>query len=288
MDGSPHQHQGPGLHTRAGCRERKTLSLSLASSTIDVCWPELRLSALNSQLSASPYLFVIQDRLAIAAANKSRFLEATETALHFGKGEVYLFAADAFAPAGHFSRGLHSPKTGRTFRAATPGLFSFNSPLGACPKCRGFGRVIDIDYRLAIPDHSLSIDDGAIRPWEGEIYGESKKDLLQFTRKLGIPTNVPFAALTPAQQAFIIDGEPGYGEENGKQWPKYWYGLKGFFPLPREEDLQDARAGLPLALPGLQPVPRLRRRAAPARGALLEMARPHPARSSTSCPSASC
>ena len=55
-------------------------------------------------------------------------------------------------PAGHFSRGLHSPKTGRTFRAATPGMFSFNSPLGACPKCRGFGRTIDIDYRLAIPD----------------------------------------------------------------------------------------------------------------------------------------
>ncbi len=188
----------------------------------------LSLSALNSQLSASSELFVIQDRLAIVTENKSRFLEATEAALHFGKGEIYLHTADPFAPAGHYSRGLHSPKTGRTFRPASPGLFSFNSPLGACPKCRGFGRVIDIDYRLAIPDHSLSIADGAIKAWEGEIYGESKKDLIQFAKKVGLPTNVPFAALTAEQKAFVIDGSPGYDGET-KAWPKYWYGVKGFF-----------------------------------------------------------
>jgi len=174
------------------------------------------------------FVFVIQDRLLISADNKPRFLEACEAALHFGKGEVFLYAADGLPPAGHFSRGLHSPKTGRTFRPATPGMFSFNSPLGACPKCRGFGRTIDIDYRLAIPDHSLSIEDGAIKPWEGEIYGESKKDLLLFTKKLGIPTKVPFAQLTAEQKAFVIDGSPGYDGET-KAWPKYWYGLKGFF-----------------------------------------------------------
>ncbi|HEY0864984.1 MAG TPA: excinuclease ABC subunit UvrA [Lacunisphaera sp.] len=182
----------------------------------------------DSAFKHTTHLFVIQDRLAIVADNKSRFLEATESALHFGKGEIHLFTADKLAPAGHYSRGLHSPKTGRTFRPASPGLFSFNSPLGACPKCRGFGRVIDIDYRLAIPDHSVSIADGAIRPWEGEIYGECKKDLIQFAKKVGLPVNVPFAALTPEQKAFVIDGSPGYdGETN--HWPKYWYGLKGFF-----------------------------------------------------------
>jgi len=182
----------------------------------------------DAGLKHATHLFVIQDRLAVVAENKSRFLEATESALHFGKGEIHLFSADQLAPSGHYSRGLHSPKTGRTFRAASPGLFSFNSPLGACPKCRGFGRVIDIDYRLAIPDHSLSIADGAIRPWEGEIYGESKKDLMQFARKVGLPVNVPFAALTPEQKAFVLDGSPGYDGET-KHWPKYWYGLKGFF-----------------------------------------------------------
>ena len=175
------------------------------------------------------YVYVIQDRLAIVADNKARFLEATENALHFGHGEIHLFAATDFSPAGHYSRGLHSPKTGRTFRAASPGLFSFNSPLGACPKCRGFGRVIDIDYRLAIPDHSVSINDGAIKAFEGEVFSESKRDLLKIAKKTRIPTNVPFAALTPAQKTFVIEGEPGYGAENGKEWPQYWYGLKGFF-----------------------------------------------------------
>ena len=180
-------------------------------------------------LAKASHLYVAQDRVTLEPAQKSRFLEAVETALHFGQGEVRLFAADSFAELGHFSRGLHSPKTGRTFRAATPALFSFNSPLGACPKCRGFGRVIDIDYRLAVPDQSLSIDDGVLKCWEGEIYKESVKDLRVFAKKKGIPTNVPFASLTTEQRTFVIDGEPGYGEANGKLWPKYWYGVKGFF-----------------------------------------------------------
>ncbi|MBS0661885.1 MAG: excinuclease ABC subunit A, partial [Verrucomicrobia bacterium] len=183
-------------------------------------------------LAKAAHLFVAQDRVTLQPDQRARFVEATETALHFGQGEVRVFAAEpdgAYIERGHFSRGLHSPKTGRTFRAASPALFSFNSPLGACPQCRGFGRVIEIDYRLAVPDQSLSIDAGAIKCWESEIYGESKKDLMVFARKRKIPTHIPFAELTAEQQRYVIDGEPGYGEENGKTWPKYWYGVKGFF-----------------------------------------------------------
>ena len=186
-------------------------------------------------LASVDHLFVAQDRITLAPDQKSRFLEAAEAALHFGQGEVHLFApsaeskaSDRLVPAGHFSRGLHSPATGRTFRPATPALFSFNSPLGACPQCRGFGRIIEIDTRLAIPDRSKTINEGAIKCWEGQVYGESKKDLLKFTKKRGIPTDVPFADLSPEHQSFIIDGEPGYGE-NGLEWPKAWYGIKGFF-----------------------------------------------------------
>jgi len=186
-------------------------------------------AALDRHLAASGTLHVAQDRVALADDQQARCLEAVETALHFGQGEVRLFAADTFAPLGHYSRGLHSPGSDRTFRAASPALFSFNSPLGACPKCRGFGRIIEVDYRLAVPDHSLSIDGGAIKCWESEVYGDSKRDLLVFAKKKKIPTHVPFASLPPEQQRYIIDGEPGYGEENGKQWPDYWYGLKGFF-----------------------------------------------------------
>ncbi|MBC7367113.1 MAG: excinuclease ABC subunit A, partial [Undibacterium sp.] len=183
----------------------------------------------SSGLEGAAFLHVVQDRILLGAASKPRFLEAVEASLHFGHGQVYLFAADTFAELGHYSRGLHSPRTGRTFRAATPALFSFNSPLGACPKCRGFGRVIDIDYRLAIPDQSLSINGGALKCWEGEVYKASLDDLRIFAKKRKIPTDVPFAALTEEQKTFIIDGEPDYGEENGKLWPQYWYGVKGFF-----------------------------------------------------------
>ena len=128
---------------------------------------------------------VVQDRLVLRPDSHARFLESVETALHFGQGEVHLFgvAGTGFEQIGHYSRGLHSPKTGRTFRPASPPLFSFNSPLGACPQCRGFGRVIEIDYRLAIPDQSLSIDAGAIKCWEGKVYKSSLDDLRVFARK---------------------------------------------------------------------------------------------------------
>ncbi|HQF37660.1 MAG TPA: excinuclease ABC subunit UvrA [Opitutaceae bacterium] len=184
-----------------------------------------------ASLDSATALFVVQDRITLEPAAKARFVEAVETALHFGHGEVFSFCettSGRFAETGHYSRGLHSPKTGRRFRPAAPAMFSFNSPLGACPKCRGFGRIIDIDYRLAIPDETLSIDDGAIKCWEGEVFGESKRDLLGFAKKKKIPTHIPFCRLTPAQRAYVIDGEPGYGE-NGVEWPAAWYGLKGFF-----------------------------------------------------------
>jgi excinuclease ABC subunit A len=180
-------------------------------------------------LSGAERIFVVQDRMAVEKESMPRFTEAVETAMHFGRGEVRIFGARTVAELGHYSRGLHSPRTGRKFRPATPPLFSFNSPLGACPTCRGFGRIIEIDYRLAIPDPSLSIDGGAIRCWEGAVYSSSKDDLRKFTRKRAIPTDIPFEKLTKEQQAFVVDGEPGYGTEKGKEWPKAWYGVKGFF-----------------------------------------------------------
>lgn len=183
--------------------------------------------------NAPDHLFVAQDRLDLSAENEARFLEATEAALHFGQGQVYLFSqdkgAESFREVGRFARGLVSPKTGKTFRQASPALFSFNSPIGACPQCRGFGRVIDIDMRLVLPDRSLSIDAGAVKCWEGEVYSECLGDLRKFAKKRGLRTDVPFAKLSAEEQSYVLDGEPGYGEENGKTWPQYWYGVKGFF-----------------------------------------------------------
>jgi excinuclease ABC subunit A len=194
-----------------------------------------RVDSLPGGETDAPSIHVVQDRIVLEPGNRARFIESVETAMHFGRGEVALFgevaagAAEAFEPLGRYSRGLHSPSTGRTFRQPSPALFSFNSPLGACPRCRGFGRVIEIDTRLAIPDQSLSINGGAIRCWEGDVYGESLKDLRAFARRRAIPLDIPFAELTPEQKSYVVDGEPGYGEEGGKTWPKYWYGVRGFF-----------------------------------------------------------
>ncbi|MCZ6673345.1 MAG: excinuclease ABC subunit UvrA, partial [Verrucomicrobia bacterium] len=179
-----------------------------------------------SSLGKSP-LYIIQDRVKISSRGRSRFLESVQTALHFGQGEILLFD-DQGRDAGHYSIGLHSPRSGKTFKHATPALFSFNSPIGACPECRGFGRIIQVDYRLAIPNRKLSIDDGAIKAWLGAVYGESRKDLVVFCRKKGIPTDIPFEDLTEEQQEFVIQGDPNYGRK-GYKWPQAWYGLKGFF-----------------------------------------------------------
>ncbi len=205
----------------------RALSPSLSAHRLD------DLLADPAPLADATHLFVAQDRITLNPDSRTRFLEAAEQALHFGRGEVHLFAPSsnssaAFAPAGHYSRGLHSPETGRTFRAASPALFSFNSPLGACPRCRGFGRIIEIDTNLAIPDRSLSIADGAIKAWQGETYGESQKDLIRFAKKAGLPVNVPFADLSTAHQKLVLEGEPDYGQP-GREWPHAWYGLKGFF-----------------------------------------------------------
>jgi excinuclease ABC subunit A len=178
-----------------------------------------------AQLPAGAVLLVVQDRVALAAANEPRFLEAARAALHFGQGALRLLD-DEGRELGRFSEGLHSPHTGRKFRPATPGMFSFNSPLGACPRCRGFGRVIEVDERLVIPDPKLSLAGGALRPFQGEVYGESKRDLLRACAKHKIPTRVAWRELSAAQREFVLAGEPGYREGT---WQKHWYGVRRFF-----------------------------------------------------------
>ena len=88
-------------------------------------------------LQGAERVFVVQDRVRVEPSSMARFTEAAETAMHFGRGEVRVFDSGSLAELGHYSRGLHSPKTGRKFRPATPPLFSFNSPLGACPRVPG-------------------------------------------------------------------------------------------------------------------------------------------------------
>jgi len=176
---------------------------------------------------ATASLAVIQDRLTVSEHERPRFLEAAAAALQHGRGRLLALAASG-AERFRFSAGLTSPRTGRLFRPASAALFSFNSPVGACPRCRGFGRIIELDRRLVIPDTSLSLKDGAIRAFHGEVYAESLRDLSRCAKKHGLRMGVPYRDLTAAELDLVWEGEPGY-QDNTDAWKHSWYGVRRFF-----------------------------------------------------------
>jgi excinuclease ABC subunit A len=195
---------------------------------------------------------VIQDRIAITEENRSRLIEAIETALRFGKGKVNVVVipetgnrkpkrADTSreetlagmrypVSAIPFSTGWHCAWCDLDIRPPTPGLFSFNNPLGACPECRGFGRTIAIDLNKAIPNRSLSIKQGVVRVFRGAEFGESQKDLLRACAREDIDISVPFEELPKADQDFVIEGEKRSGDYTEEDYEHdRWYGVRGFF-----------------------------------------------------------
>jgi excinuclease ABC subunit A len=183
------------------------------------------------------FLTVIQDRLSLADRNRARFVEACEQAYHFGKGKLAVRALDPGTDASEpkvraprfFSNRRHCAECDLEYREPTPALFSFNHPVGACPTCRGFGRIISIDYGLVLPDRSRTLMQGVVRPWQTGLGAECQEDLLDTCRKFGVPTHVPFNRLPKKWQDLVIEGEPGYGKDEAHQWPHAWYGVKGYF-----------------------------------------------------------
>ena len=174
---------------------------------------------------STPEICVIQDRVLIQTENAARFHEAALTAFRLGGGRLRLFD-DAARELARFNENLESSVDGRKFRPATPGLFSFNSPVGACPSCRGFGRVVGLDWKKIIPNPELTLAEGAIAPFQGNVYGESQKDLARACRKLGIPMDVPWKKLSATHRKHIENGDPTYQEG---EWEHKWYGIRGFF-----------------------------------------------------------
>ena len=177
-------------------------------------------------------LTVVQDRVKLAPANRARFVEACEQAYHFGKGKLTLHFLDAKKGAEktlRFSNRLHCAQCDIEYREPTTALFSFNHPVGACPTCKGFGRVISIDYGLVIPDRSRTLAEGVVRPWQTGHGLDSQKDLMKACRELEIPMDVPFEKMSKKWQDFVINGEPDYGKDEEHEWPRAWYGVKGYF-----------------------------------------------------------
>jgi excinuclease ABC subunit A len=180
---------------------------------------------------------VIQDRIRVSQENRSRLAEGVETALRFGKDRINIVpVADEgggrrekkTSGEAPFSTGWHCAHCDLDIRPPTPGLFSFNNPLGACPQCRGFGRTIAIDLNKAIPDRSLSIAEGAVRVFRGQEFGESQKDLLRACAREEVDIRLPFEELPKSDQDFVIDGERKPGDDDYED-DGLWYGVRGFF-----------------------------------------------------------
>jgi excinuclease ABC subunit A len=199
-------------------------------------------------------LEVVQDRLRMSTAQRARVIEALEAALRAGNGRVNVYGMDSAAPPStpdleaqgsgrppheegappgsggpwRYSTALHCPECDIHYAEPSPSLFSFNSPLGACATCRGFGRVIGVNWGLVVPDESKTLAGGAIRPWQSESYRGWNDDLLHYARKRGVPVARPWRDLEPEQRRWVIDGDPGWVSWK-KSWPGTWYGVARFF-----------------------------------------------------------
>ncbi|MES2594716.1 MAG: ATP-binding cassette domain-containing protein [Verrucomicrobiota bacterium] len=198
-------------------------------------------------------VLVVQDRVTLEAKQKARLSEAIEASLRLGKGQLTVILSgldneasvpslklkvksSQAAPATtlnlkletlNFSTDWRCADCDITLPAPTPGLFSFNNPIGACPTCKGFGRTLGMDLRKAMPDESLSIREGLVKAFSGSTYQESQDDLERTAKRKGINLNTAFADLPADEQKWIIEGED---KDPERAWSNgLWYGVRGFF-----------------------------------------------------------
>lgn len=176
-------------------------------------------------------LDVIADRFRLGKAERSRAMEAIEVGLKRGSGRLTVYVlpesgVEAAEPElWKFSLGLHCPESNLTYQEPIPSLFSFNSAVGACDACRGFGRVIGVDWGLVIPNEKLTLRTGVIKPIQTPAWKEIQDDLMRHSEAEGIPRDTAWSKLTREQKDWVIEGSPNW---NGK-WSQTWYGIRRFF-----------------------------------------------------------
>ena len=176
-------------------------------------------------------LHVIQDRFRFAGTERERVMEALDTALRMGAGHLAVYAMDAEGANAHtwkYSDRLHCADCNIEYTDPLPSSFSFNSPLGACEACRGFGRVIGIDFGLVIPDENKTLLEGAIKPWTTPSYKECQDELQKYAPRAGVPLGVPWKSLSEEHKRWVLYGTPDWKGGNDA-WKHQWYGVQRFF-----------------------------------------------------------
>ncbi len=160
------------------------------------------------KLHKSQSLHIVLDRLVIREDNRSRLVEAVETAFREGEGRCSVDIIDHGRQS--YSTKFLCQSCGRTFEPLRPILFSFNHPLGACPECKGFGNVLRYDPELVIPDQTKSLAQGAIEPWSKPSSAWWQKQMLTAMRKHGVDVEIPFKALPVDQQQLLWEGAKSF------------------------------------------------------------------------------
>ncbi|MFZ9313893.1 MAG: excinuclease ABC subunit UvrA [Burkholderiaceae bacterium] len=168
---------------------------------------------------------VIADRwVQRSEIERSRMAEAVETALRYGQGRCQVVLLDTQQVL-RFSSALSCAGCGTGFREPRPALFSFNSPVGACETCRGFGRVIGIDHGLVVPDENKSLKDGAIKPWQSKSYLDCQDELLMHAKRRGVAVDIAWKDLPKEDRDWVFKGDADWRGN----WKTQWYGVDRFF-----------------------------------------------------------
>ncbi len=169
-------------------------------------------------------VFLLIDRMTASGEKDavSRLTDSAETAMYEGDGACLLrfYRPDGTTSLYRFSTKFEAD--GITFEEPNDQMFSFNSPIGACPECEGFGRVIGIDEHLVVPNRSLSVYDGAVVCWRGEKMGEWKDMVIRGAEKAGFPIFTPYYQLTDKQRRMLWEGT------------RYFEGINDFFKMLQE------------------------------------------------------
>ncbi len=161
-------------------------------------------------------IYLLIDRLTTDDSKEtlSRFTDSVETAFFEGGGQCALRFYDTHDTSLHkFSNRFEAD--GIKFEEPTDNLFSFNSPVGACPKCEGFGRIIGIDESLVIPNRALSVYDGAVVCWRGDVMSEWKDDFILHAQEHDFPIFTPYYQLTQEQKDYLWHGSGRGRDERG-------------------------------------------------------------------------
>jgi hypothetical protein len=152
-------------------------------------------------------IFLLIDRLSVDDAKDviSRLTDSAETAFYEGRGECRL----VFFPSNiTYEFSMRYEADGMTFEEPNDNMFSFNSPLGACPTCEGFGSIIGIDEKLVIPNSTLSVYDGCVQCWHGEKMGQWKDEFCRRAQLDDFPIFKPYLELTRKEKDMLWHGLP--------------------------------------------------------------------------------